>query len=240
MTQSTLPVVEHSYCSGSSRSSPPLAHDLFDIDDFFNESSDMGDLDLVDLGKDNFGLSSCEDDWNVLPSTHANKLPSSSSEPQSSVFLKPMTDATGLHTLDRVAARLEEIPESQAVTDRRKRSPTLSLCRCSRKYSQVVSQLQTIKERQRPVKLDTFLTSANIVLATVDSLVQCPQCLLDTRVSMQLVVIFQTLLTWIEIHCRSVNNTFADVPMVLGSHELTREEYNLVTSSLINRSLEEN
>lgn len=102
----TLPVVEHSYCSGSSRSSPPLAHDLFDIDDSFNESSDalglwssdMGDLDLGDLGKDDFGLSSvgtCEDDWNVgeicglrhidvklinlqiLPSTHANELPSS-------------------------------------------------------------------------------------------------------------------------------------------------------------------
>ncbi|KAI4150580.1 MAG: hypothetical protein LQ341_001073 [Variospora aurantia] len=234
MTQSTLPVVEHSYCSGSSRSSPPLAHDLFDIDDSFNESSDalglwssdMGDLDLGDLGKDDFGLSSvgtCEDDWNV--------------EPQSSVFRKPITDATELHTLDRVAARLEEIPESQAVTDQRERSPTLSLCRCSRKYSQIVSQLQTIEERQRPVKLDTLLTCANIVLATVDSLAQCSQCLLDTRVSMQLVIIFQTLLTWIEIHCHSINNTFADVPMVLGSHELTRDEYNLVTSSLINRLL---
>ncbi|KAL9019701.1 MAG: hypothetical protein Q9185_003039 [Variospora sp. 1 TL-2023] len=172
MTQSTLPLVEHSYCSGSSRSSPPLAHDLFDIDDSFNESSDalglwssdMGDLDLGDLGKDDFGLSSvgtCEDDWNV--------------EPQSSVFQKPITDATELHTLDRVAARLEEIPESQAVTDQREKSPTLSLCRCSRKYNQIVSQLQTIEERQRPVKLDTLLTCANIVLATVDSLAQCSQ-----------------------------------------------------------------
>lgn len=148
-----------------------------------------------------------------------------------------MTDATGLHTLDRVAARLEEIPEFQAVDDQRERSPTLVLCSCSRKYSQVVSQLQTIEERQRPVKLDTLLTCANIVLATVDSLVQCAQCLLDTRVSMQLFIIFQTLLTWIDIHCRSVNNTRADVPMVLGSHELTREEYNVVTFSLINRSL---
>lgn len=148
-----------------------------------------------------------------------------------------MTDATGLHTLDRVAARLEEIPDSQAVTEQRERSPTLFLCSCSRKYSQVISQLQTIEERQRPVKLDTLLTCANIVLATVESLVRCPQCLLDTRVSMQLVIIFQTLLTWIEIHCGSVNNTCADVPMVLGSHELTREEYNLVISSLINRSL---
>lgn len=76
MTQSTLPVVEYSYCSGSSRSSPPPAQNLFDIDDSFNGSgdalglwsSDMGDLDLVDLGKDDFGLSSVgtrEDDWNV-------------------------------------------------------------------------------------------------------------------------------------------------------------------------------
>lgn len=106
MTQSTSQVVQHSYCSGFSRSSPPLGHDLFEIDHSFNKSSDalglwssdIGDFDLGDLGKDDFGLSSvgtCEDDWNVgeacglrhinpklinlqiLPSTRANKLPSS-------------------------------------------------------------------------------------------------------------------------------------------------------------------
>ncbi|KAI4157350.1 MAG: hypothetical protein LQ342_008344 [Letrouitia transgressa] len=148
-----------------------------------------------------------------------------------------MTGTAGPRTLDSVAARLEEGLESGAVTDQQERSPTLSSCRCSRKYSEVVSQLQTIEERQRPVKLDTVLTCANIVLTTVDSRVQCPECLLDTRVSMQLNIIFQTMLTWIEIHCRSLNTNCPDVPMVLGSHELTWEEYSLVTTSLINRSL---
>ncbi|KAL8728515.1 MAG: hypothetical protein Q9166_005337 [cf. Caloplaca sp. 2 TL-2023] len=250
MTQPMLPIVEHLDCSGSSHSSPPLAHDLFDINDSFNDSSDtsglwssdMGVLDLGDLGKDDLRLpwvGTSEDGWNVFSSTDTNKLPSSAPdlEPQSSVFLNPMADKAGPHTLDRVAARLEERLESGAVTDQQERSPALSLCQCSRKYSEVVSQLQTIEERQRPVKLDTLLTCTNIVLATVDSRVQCPECLLDTRVSMQLNIIFQTMLTWIEIHCRSVNTTCPDVPMVVGSHELTWEECSLMTTSLINRSL---
>ncbi|KAL8700022.1 MAG: hypothetical protein Q9224_001161, partial [Gallowayella concinna] len=230
MTQHMLPIVEHLDCSGSSRSSPPLAHDLFDIDDSFNDSSDTsglwssdtGVLDLGDLGKDDLRLpwfGTCED------------------EPQSSVFLNPTTDTTGPHTLDRVAARLEKRLESRALTEQQERRPTLALCQCSRKYSEVVSQLQTIEERQRPVKLDTLLSCANIVLATVDSRVQCPECLLDTRVPMQLNIIFQTMLTWIEIHCRSVNTPCPDVPVVLGSHELTWEECSLVTTCLIKRSL---
>ena len=117
-----------------------------------------------------------------------------------------MTGIAGSRTLDSVAARLEEGLGSEAVTEQQERSATLSSCRCSRKYSEVMSQLQSIEERQRPVKLDTLLTCANVVLPKVDGH-QCPECLLDTRVSMQLNTIFQTLLTWIEIHYRSLNTT---------------------------------
>lgn len=250
MTQSMSPIFDGSYCSGSSRSSPPPLPESFDIDDCFNGSSDppgpwssdMGILDLDELGKDNVQFpwaDTHEESWNVLSSSDNNTLPSRTPDfdLQSSTSFNSALDAAESHGLDCVAARLQKKLDSSAVTEQQGRNSTTSLCQCTRKYSEFVSQLQTIEERQRPVKLDTILTCANIVLATVESRAQCPQCLMDTRVFMQLNIILQTLITWIEIHCQSFNAKSSDISMVLGSHELTREEHSLVATSLMNRSL---
>ena len=149
-----------------------------------------------------------------------------------------MTDTATPPSLDSVVARIGDGIESTAGTGQQNNSRLLPLCQCSRKYSDVISQLQTIEERQRPIKLDTLLTCANVVLALTHSRIQCCQCPQDTRVFMQLIIIFQTLLTWTKIQCRPTNNTCSEVRMVLGRHELTSEECGFVASGLLARVLQ--
>ena len=95
----SLSTMEHSNFSGSSQSSqasPPLAQDLFDVDDTLIDNSDMSALwsndmgvaDLGELDKEVLGLpwaGSSVDNWNIdnvripkLPSRWANKTYSSS------------------------------------------------------------------------------------------------------------------------------------------------------------------
>lgn len=71
-----LPLVAQSSLSSSSRASPPLASDLFDVSDTCNDSNDMsalwsGDMvvsDLDNLGRGELGMpwtGAGEDNWNV-------------------------------------------------------------------------------------------------------------------------------------------------------------------------------
>ncbi|MCJ1272191.1 hypothetical protein MMC22_012099 [Lobaria immixta] len=87
----------------------------------------------------------------------------------SSVFEtnKPMS-------LDTVAARLEETTGS-TTTHLEQRQQTL--CRCLRKYADVLCELQTIEKRQRSIQVDTLLTCANLALNIIENQLRCTQCL---------------------------------------------------------------
>lgn len=158
-------------------------------------------------------------------------------DPLTPISSSPASDTSRTLSLDSVVARLGEDIESTAMPNQQILSRAHMLCQCLRKYSDLVSQLQTIEERQQPIKLDTLLTCANVVLAVTESRIQCPQCLQDTRVLMQLAIIFQTMMTWTKVQCRPASNNSPDIHMVLGRHELTWEECSFVKTRLLARLL---
>lgn len=111
------------------------------------------------------------------------------------------------------------------------------LCQCLRKYTDFLCQLQTIEKRQRPIKADTLLTCANLVLHLTEDQCKYTKCLYDSRVLMQLVMIFQTIIAWTQWLCQSFNSPYPGLSMILGRHELTNEECSFVTTALLARAL---
>ena len=111
-------------------------------------------------------------------------------------------------------------------------------CQCLRKYTDVSSQLQNIENRQRPVRTDTLLTCTNIVLNNTAQQFRCTQCLYDSRVLMQLVMIFQTIFTWTQGQGHAPNDPCPDLRMTMGRHQMTREEFSFVRMALIFRTLD--
>lgn len=145
-----------------------------------------------------------------------------------------MSEANKQISLDTVAARLEETAAS-TITQSEQRQPTL--CRCLRKYTDVLCKLQTIEKRQRPVQVDTLLTCANLVLTITENQLNCSHCLSDSCVAMQLVMIFQTIFTWSQGQCRSPSTLAPGFHMTMGHHELTEEECSFVKSALVSKAV---
>lgn len=136
--------------------------------------------------------------------------------------------------LDTVAAQLGETGGSK-YTHFEQQS---MLCRCLRKYADVLCQLQTIEKRQRPVQVDTLLTCANVVLNMTENQLKCTQCLYDSCVAMQLVMILQTFLTWSQGQCRHPGAPALDLRVTLGQHEMMEEECSLVKTALISKAMD--
>ncbi|KAF7513297.1 hypothetical protein GJ744_009718 [Endocarpon pusillum] len=248
--QPISPRIEQPSFSSSPCSSPPLAHDLLDDNDAFIDkddisalwSSDMEVSNLDSLGTGDFSMlwtGTGEDNWSALSLTNTHQLPLgfADCDPQSSIFPSRLSETSRPLSLNDVVARLGEGLNSTAVAKQQNAGRTPISCQCLRKYSDVVSQLQTIEERQRPIQLDTLLTCVNIVLATIDSRLQCSQCPHDERVFMQLIIIFQTMLAWTKVHCRPASNICPEVRMVLGCHELTWDECSFMKTRLLARVL---
>ena len=112
------------------------------------------------------------------------------------------------------------------------------LCRCLRKYADVLCQLQTIEKRQRPVQVDTLLTCANVVLNMTENQLECTQCLYDSCVAMQLVMIFQTFLTCFQSQCHHPGAPAPDLRVTLDQHGMTEEQCSLVKTALISKAMD--
>ena len=142
-------------------------------------------------------------------------------------------------SLDTVVAMLEEENLDSTLTPFGQ-SPDIQCipCHCLRKYTDVLCQLQTIEKRRYPIQTDTLLTCTNLVLSITSQQSKCPSCLFDTRVLMQLIMIFQTIFTWAQSQCLIPNNShFPDFTITLGRHELTNEETRFVKTALLARAL---
>lgn len=138
-------------------------------------------------------------------------------------------------SLDTVAARLEETT-GPTTTHLEQRQPRV--CRCMRKYADVLCKLHTIEKRQRSIQVDTFLTCANLVLNITENQLRCTQCLYDSCVAMQIVMIFQTIFTWSQGQCHPHGNPGPDLRVTLGQHEMTEEEGRFVKTALISKALD--
>ena len=139
-------------------------------------------------------------------------------------------------SLDTVTARLEEAAGPTITHFEQQQQQTL--CRCLREYADVLCKLQTIEKRQRPVQVDTLLTCANLVLNITENQLKCTQCLYDSCVAMQLVMVFQTIFTWSQGQCQSPGTVGTDLRVTLGQHEMTEEECSLVKTALISKALD--
>lgn len=140
-------------------------------------------------------------------------------------------------SLDTVVARLEKADASTDKPDRRLSDSQSARCLCMQRYTELLYQLQTIEKWQYPVQVDTLLTCANIVLNIITDQHRCSTCLHDTRVWMQLVLIFQTIFIWTQRSIQVPESSFSDMSMTLGRHELTREECVLAKTALLTRAL---
>ena len=144
------------------------------------------------------------------------------------------SSTTGRTSLDMVAAHLKDPIESflwSSKLDRRS-----SLCNCLSKYTSTLCKLQDIEIRQQPVQADTFLTCVNVVLNLCEDQLGCVQCIDDYCVTMQLVMIFQMLLTWGQSHLGD-HEPRPVLQMALGQHLLTSEEQNIVHTALVSKAL---
>lgn len=117
------------------------------------------------------------------------------------------------------------------VTHSQQQQPTL--CRCLRKYVDVLCKLQTIERRQRPVQLDTLLTYANLTMNTAENQLICTQCQYDFCVAMQLIMMFQTIFTWCKDQFHLSESPGPDLRMTLGQHELTEDERTFIKTALM-------
>ena len=161
-------------------------------------------------------------------------------------------DLTGPISLSAVAARLEEpltspanspferdtlpTPESEPMPGS-KRTRSLS-CRCMRKQSDALCQLQTIEKQQCPVKVDTILTCVSVVLRTTEEYLRCTECRDDSRTLVQVIMIFQTIFSWVQAQCHSPGMPCPDLSLTLGLYEVSREESRMVKLVLISNALE--
>ena len=133
--------------------------------------------------------------------------------------------------------RLRETLVSTVTPFHQSPEPPSIFCQCLRKYTDVLCQLQNIERFQRPVEADTFHTCVNLVLNVTENQHHCDKCVYDSRVIMQLVMIFQTVFTWTESLCCSPTISDPNLSMTLGRHALTREECNFVRVLLMARAL---
>ena len=110
-------------------------------------------------------------------------------------------------------------------------------CYCLRQYTDCLRQLQTIETFQQPVEADTLLTCTDLAIKLTEKQCKCEVCLYDSRVLMQPIMIFQTIVTWTQ-DCRRVSNSSVqDLSMMIGRHELATEERELVTRVLMTRAM---
>lgn len=107
-----------------------------------------------------------------------------------------------------------------------------------RNYADVLCKLQTIEKRQRPVQVDTLLTCANLVLNMAEKQLKFTQCLYDSCVATQLMMIFQTIFTWSQDQCHPSKTPGPDLRVTLGQHEMTEDEYTFVKTALISKALD--
>ena len=147
----------------------------------------------------------------------------------------PKRDATV--TLEKVAARLSASPDfrSSLLTGNGHSQPIQ--CDCLQNFTHVLCQLQTIEKRQFPVQADTLLTCIKLALGQTEDHPRCKHCSFDSRVLVQIIMIFQTIFTWAQSQFRSSSDKFAEPTISLGCHELTQDEANFVKGALVARAL---
>ena len=138
-------------------------------------------------------------------------------------------------SLDTVVARLKETSEF-TFSPSEQRQP--KMCRCLQKYADVLCKLQAIENRQRPVRVDTLLTCANLVVNITEDQLKCTQCLGDSCVAMQLAMIFRTIFIWSQGQCDPLGISVPDFRVTLGQHEMTEDECSFVKGALISRALD--
>ena len=114
--------------------------------------------------------------------------------------------------------------------------PTLS--QCLRKYADVLCKLNPIEKRQRPVQVDTLLTCADLVLKSTENQLKCIHCLHDSYVAMQLLMIFQTLLTWSQSQSDCAGTPTPDLRVTMGQHQMTEDECDFIKTVLVSRTLD--
>ncbi|KAL9132084.1 MAG: hypothetical protein Q9217_000120 [Psora testacea] len=140
-------------------------------------------------------------------------------------------------SLRSVAARLEEAPKPGLKSFGVDLESYPATCQCMQQYIDVLCQLQGIGKRQRPVKVDTLLTCADVTLGTIEQYNRCTSCLDDASVVMQLLVVFQTLVSWTKGACDACSDLSYDMTMRFGQHDLSAEERDVITSTLLTRLL---
>ena len=86
--------------------------------------------------------------------------------------------------------------------------------------------------------MDTLLTSVNLVLNITENQLKCSQCLYDSYVAMQLIMIFQTILTWSQGQTNPPGTPAPDLRVTLGQHEMTEDECRVVKNVLISKALD--
>ena len=140
-----------------------------------------------------------------------------------------------LNSLEIVATRLEQ---NASPMDTRTQQRHTILCQCLQMYADVICKLQLIEKRQQPVQVDILLTCANLVSATVESQFECTRCLHDPCVTVQLVMIFQKMLSWFHRQCHSPDGASSDIHISIGQYLTTKEEYSIIKSTLLSKALE--
>ncbi|KAF2235240.1 hypothetical protein EV356DRAFT_121160 [Viridothelium virens] len=139
-------------------------------------------------------------------------------------------------SLSAVAAILDESSDSTdaiaSVSSQQQPS-----CRCMRELTDTLCQLHSIEKRQNPVQVDTLLTCATFVLKTAENHLMCLQCRDDTRTQMQVIMIFQTIFSWAQMHVHG-DGPCPDLSVTLGRHEMSKDEAAFVRFALVTRALE--
>ena len=149
----------------------------------------------------------------------------------------PVPNSHRPDSLENVIARIRPSNDDGSDSYLEPISPTLISCQCLCKYTGVICKLQRIEEQQRPVKPDTFLSCADSVLNMAEAQFKCDQCANDSRVLLQLVIIIQTILSWVtggrkrQLYPRSM------LKGTLGQHRLTELETEFVTTALIFKTI---
>lgn len=113
-------------------------------------------------------------------------------------------------------------------------------CQCMQKHTNALCKLKDIETRQNPVKVDTLLTCANLVLVIAEEYFRCSHCADDPRVLMQVVMMFQTIFSWAQAQCHSPDSPCPEISMSFGRYDLPKEEAALVKSALMSRLTERN
>lgn len=155
-------------------------------------------------------------------------------------FAGPCTNVPkpdGIVTLEEVAERLTASPDSRSSPLTGTAHSQLITCHCLPKYAHVLCQLQTIEKRQSPVQADTLLTCIKLALGKTEDHPRCNQCSFDSRVLVQIIMIFQTIFSWAQSQTCSSSDKLTQPNISLGRHELTQDEVNFVMGALVARAL---